>query len=252
MKLHVFKELASQIGRTHKSVELKFQNISAVLDELGLQWISGLAPMRNFQRILSDIIEEKLDELVWKEDAKEFIQPVGLSEASGTFDGFTTTIDYEAAPQKADKEAALPDHMQLLARKFDPVVRDLKNRSLGEAGEKRIFENERAKLVNSGRPDLAEKVEWTSRVRGDGAGYDILSFYESGKARFLEVKTTNGWQETPFFMSKNELDFAGQSKENYSIIRLYDFNRNQRAFEIQNPIQEKLNVIPDHFRMTFR
>ena len=31
--------LMAQIGRTHRSVEFKHQNISAVLDELGLPWI---------------------------------------------------------------------------------------------------------------------------------------------------------------------------------------------------------------------
>ncbi len=31
--------LMAQIGRTHGSVEFKHQNISAVLDELGLPWI---------------------------------------------------------------------------------------------------------------------------------------------------------------------------------------------------------------------
>lgn len=76
--------------------------------------------------------------------------------------------------------------MQFLARKFDPVVRDMRNRSLGEAGERRIYENERTRLALSGRSDLAEKVEWTSKELGDGAGYDILSFDQNGKERFLE------------------------------------------------------------------
>jgi len=74
----------------------------------------------------------------------------------------------------------------------------------------------------------------------------------TAKRGFWKIETTNGWQHTPFFMSKNELDFANQSNERYSIIRLYDFNRSQRAFEISNPIRNRLNIIPDHFRMIFR
>jgi hypothetical protein len=34
--------LMERIGRTHRSVEFKHQNVSAVLDELGMQWIPGL------------------------------------------------------------------------------------------------------------------------------------------------------------------------------------------------------------------
>lgn len=33
--------LMAQIGRTHRSVEFKHQNISAVLDVLGMPWIPG-------------------------------------------------------------------------------------------------------------------------------------------------------------------------------------------------------------------
>lgn len=36
VKSHHSKALMDQIGRTHRSVEFKHQNISAVLDELGM------------------------------------------------------------------------------------------------------------------------------------------------------------------------------------------------------------------------
>jgi len=41
VKSHHSKALMSRIGRTHRSVEFKHQNISAVLDELGMPWIPG-------------------------------------------------------------------------------------------------------------------------------------------------------------------------------------------------------------------
>jgi Domain of unknown function (DUF3883) len=55
---------------------------------------------------------------------------------------------------------------------------------------------------------LASKVKWVAQEDGDGAGYDILSFSPNGQERFLEVKTTVGHQRTPFFLSRNEKDFA--------------------------------------------
>src|SRR5271163_1300503 len=54
--------LMSRIGRTHRSVEFKHQNISAVLDELGLPWIPGYKPKRNYQNAIFDAIDRNLTE----------------------------------------------------------------------------------------------------------------------------------------------------------------------------------------------
>jgi hypothetical protein len=52
--------LMAKIGRTHRSVEFKHQNISAVLDELGLPGIPGYKPKLNFQNAIFDAIERYL------------------------------------------------------------------------------------------------------------------------------------------------------------------------------------------------
>src|ERR1051326_8483860 len=52
--------LMAQIGRTHRSVEFKHQNISAVLDELGMPWIPGYKPKRNYQNAIIDAIDRYL------------------------------------------------------------------------------------------------------------------------------------------------------------------------------------------------
>src|SRR6202161_4470189 len=52
--------LMAQIGRTHRSVEFKHQNISAVLDELAMQWIPGYKPKRNYQNAIFDAIDRYL------------------------------------------------------------------------------------------------------------------------------------------------------------------------------------------------
>jgi hypothetical protein len=44
VKSHHSAVLMQQIGRTHRSVEFKHQNISAVLEEMGLPWIIGYKP----------------------------------------------------------------------------------------------------------------------------------------------------------------------------------------------------------------
>src|ERR1700735_5496856 len=52
--------LMARIGRTHRCVEFKHQNISAVLDELGLPWIPGYKPKRNYQNAIFDAIDRYL------------------------------------------------------------------------------------------------------------------------------------------------------------------------------------------------
>src|ERR1700683_4782354 len=52
--------LMTKIGRTHRSVEFKHQNISAVLDELGMPWIPGYKPKRNYQNAIFDAIDRYL------------------------------------------------------------------------------------------------------------------------------------------------------------------------------------------------
>src|SRR6266699_327527 len=52
--------LMDRIGRTHGSVEFKHQNISAVLDELGMPWIPGYKPRRNYQNAIFDAIDRYL------------------------------------------------------------------------------------------------------------------------------------------------------------------------------------------------
>src|SRR5262249_21332992 len=45
------------VKRSATSIERKHQNISAVLQHLGLPWISGYKPLSNYQDALVDVIE---------------------------------------------------------------------------------------------------------------------------------------------------------------------------------------------------
>ena len=47
-------------GRSAGSVERKHQNVSAALNELGFPYISGYKPLRNYQRLLFDVVADRL------------------------------------------------------------------------------------------------------------------------------------------------------------------------------------------------
>lgn len=60
-KAAVYRRIADELGtRSAKSVERKFQNISAALEELGRPWIKGLLPLRHSQSLLLDIVRDEL------------------------------------------------------------------------------------------------------------------------------------------------------------------------------------------------
>jgi len=80
----------------------------------------------------------------------------------------------------------------------DYLMHEASNQSLGLAGEEFVVDYERWRPIQRGCEHLAARIEHTSKVRGDGAGYDVLSFEEDGRERFIEVKTTAYAKETPF------------------------------------------------------
>jgi hypothetical protein len=138
-----------------------------------------------------------------------------------------------------------------MIRKFDAAERDARNRELGYHGEERVFFSEQARLRSIGRGDLARKVRWVSQEDGDGAGYDIRSFNESGSERLLEVKTTAGPRTTPFYLTENERTFADERADAFRIFRLYDFARKQKAFEIVPPLENSVILNPTAYRASF-
>ncbi len=141
--------------------------------------------------------------------------------------------------------------MERLIKKFDPSERDQRNKLLGDAGEELVFHAERRRLIDEGREDLSRKVQWTSKEVGDGAGYDIKSFTQTGADRLIEVKTTVGAQRTPFFITRNEYDVSEERRDAYNLLRLYDFARNPRAFELRPPLSEVLQLDTQLYRASF-
>ena len=106
-------------------------------------------------------------------------------------------------------------------------------------------------LIAAGRDDLAERVRWTAQEDGDGAGFDILSFDTDESERLIEVKTTNGWERTPFHISRNELTVAEDRRENWHLVRLYNFSRSPRAFALRPPLNAHVALTATSFLASF-
>lgn len=105
-------------------------------------------------------------------------------------------------------------------RKVDWQKVNIKNQKTGLKGEEIVMELEKEFLSSVGRDDLAQGVRHVSVVDGDGAGYDIKSFFENGTEKYIEVKSTVNLLGTQYFISSNELSFLRENMESYFIYRV--------------------------------
>ena len=94
-------------------------------------------------------------------------------------------------------------------------------------------------------------MRWISTEEGDGAGFDILSFDTDGSERLLEVKTTVGHQTTPFFISSNEMQLSESKPKEFRLVRLYDFSKKPKAFELKPPLSESVFLKTAVFKAYF-
>jgi hypothetical protein len=134
--------------------------------------------------------------------------------------------------------------------KRDYLEREARNRSLGLAGELLVMEFEARRLHEMGAKSLANRIEHISVTRGDGAGYDILSFDGDGRERFIEVKTTAYVAETPFFVSPNEIGFSSEQQDKFHLYRLFGFRKRPRMFALPGPIAASCALDPVSYRAT--
>jgi len=236
------------IGRPRGSIGYKHQNISAVLKGLGEDWIPGYKPAFNFQASLVDAVVR------WLDRHQEWLAPATRPGASPASSAIHEDAILWIGPPPTHSNAPPPDELEqmtAIARKYDVAERDARNRALGHAGEERVLTHERANLLAAGRSDLADRIRWVSHVDGDGAGYDIRSFDIDGSSRLIEVKTTNGWERTPFHITRNELAVAEAHREDWRLVRLWNFARRPRAFELRPPLEAHVSLMATSYQASF-
>lgn len=230
--------LVQRIGRTHAAIEFKHRNISAVLRELGMPEIDGYKPATNYQDAIFGAIDRHL---TGQPDPIPLVREPTMALAE------PATLYVEAPPPLVPARPR-PAALERLVQKFDPALRDERNRSLGKAGEQMIYDFERRQLELQDRPDLARKVRWVAQEDGDGAGYDIRSFDAHGKERLIEVKTTQGMERTPFYLTRNERALSDERPDAFRLYRLYQFTKQPRLFELAPPLDSVLTMEPLVFK----
>lgn len=234
-------------NRSDGSIERKHQNISAVLIEVSFPYIRGYKPLSNYQALLADVVLSNLeDDVVLEESALRYVEaPAEQTRV------FTRLLDRMATPpfDLLDlARVALRNHERVRrARKTDYLAIEANNRRLGIAGERFVVAFERERLASSGFDDLARRVEHVTETTGDGLGFDVLSFTDQGREKFIEVKTTRMGPATPFFVSTNEVRFSDERSDQFSLYRVFTYEADPRLFALNGALRMSCDLSASHF-----
>jgi hypothetical protein len=241
--------IANLDNRTEQSVEFKHANISAVLIDLGFPYISGYKPRSNYQGLLYEVVADRLvnDQNLVALAATDAERPTVVPEVADILSALTDAPK-PSTPASTAKQVQAP-RRALLANYLE---REARNRSLGIAGEEFVINFERARLIRAGSEKLAAKIEHTSRVRGDGDGFDILSFEETGRERLIEVKTIKYGRDTPFFVSRNELAVSDARSDLYYLYRVFEFRDVPRIFTLSGALSSTCRLAASTYMASVR
>lgn len=99
-----------------------------------------------------------------------------------------------------------------------------KNTKLGNKGEDIVVDYEKDELILKGRKDLADKVFATRKQKGNAERFDVFSYDENGKEKYIEVKSTKGKLSNRFHISENEVQFSHEYADKYYLYRVYNLN----------------------------
>ena len=227
-KLDYYFEKNSHLNTKQKEIvdknipkELRWKSISA--SELdNYDWNSLLELTASF---ISEHLHvyDRLIKLAW-----------GNSQPEEVFSNFLR-------PQEPPRNgrSALPEYNPSFSGvEKDYIQESIDKKEIGDAGEALVKQYEIQRLINIGHTDLADQVE----IVKDGKGYDILSYDEKRKPKYIEVKTTTRSSLTPFEYTINEKAFAEQNNESYLIYRLYNYDEetNTADFFVINALEELL------------
>jgi Domain of unknown function (DUF3883) len=140
-------------------------------------------------------------------------------------DKFETSGEQPAALArliKIDRVAnAQVEEIVLKGRYTNYVENEKERKRLGDLGELLVLQHEQEKLMASGS---MKRPQHKSKSEGDGLGYDILSYDETGDEILIEVKTTAGSFEDPLYITGAELLCSQKVPRKYWLYRVYEYD----------------------------
>ncbi|MDB4879771.1 MAG: hypothetical protein JWL60_1217 [Gemmatimonadetes bacterium] len=243
--------LSSQLqGRSDTAIERKHQNISAILISLGHPYIAGYKPLGNYQALLAQVVADRVDtDMVLRATVQT---SVSAPESVPSIVDILARLDTPPAVDPVTYPAGVrtvPGSARFVHRNY--LAMEARNASLGLAGEEFVVNYERARLIHSGKPELAENVYHLAAVEGDGAGFDVRSYETNGTDRLIEVKTTAYGKQTPIYFSSNELAVSQRSQKTYHLYRPFRFRDDPKLFVLRGALDKVTRAEPVQYRGRF-
>jgi len=223
-------------GRSEGAIERKHQNISAILIELGFPYVRGYKPLSNYQRLLYEVVRDRLLVSQGITDATRVRAEQPILEPPRVADLLDRLVERPEPAEQRHGASIIADRPPLPRPRTNYLEVEASNRRLGLAGEEFAMRFEAERLWSVGQKRLADKIEHVARTRGDAEGYDILSFEQSGEERLIEVKTTTFGRHTPLFVTRNEVAVSEDRSDQYYVYRWFDFRDDPKLFLVPGDI----------------
>lgn len=234
-------------NRSEGSIGRKHSNISAVLIELGFPYVSGYKPLSNYQRLLYEVVRDRIL------GAASLVDVMRVRAEEPRVAPVVTERDLLDRLVQPPARTDLRPAQSVIAERRRPrraenfLEIEARNRKLGAAGEEFAMRFEAERLWRAGQKKLADRVEHVARTRGDGEGYDILSFDHDGEERLVEVKTTTFGAYTPFFVTRNEVDVSFERASQYYVYRIFNFGEDPKLFMVNGHIGSSFLLRAEQF-----
>lgn len=259
------RKLDERLRRGEGSIGRKLSNITFVASRLGLPPLPGYGALENIQQAIYPAIDRYLiahptalaDDAFLQAAKSPLPSPsptVGTAPTPPTAEASVSAfglLPADPIPPLGAERKTRPKDLVRLVRKYDPAARDERNRILGKLGEEHVLNHEIARLIAAERMDLAKKIEWTSDVYGDGAGYDIKSFEPDGSERLIEVKATKGGPASDFFLTRTEREVSMERPDAWRLYRLHTLPKSPRLFVIPPPLEQSVRLEAENWRARF-
>lgn len=205
--------------------------------------------------ILAELLMARASETTWRSYSDGATAHV-LAEMVSALDA----SHYECAGVLAPAERSTQPPVKSGLPKSAVIAKDYvqeatDNLALGRIGEDIVFARERQRVLDELGELHVSKVVHVSVMEGDGAGYDIRTVRRCSQGiseHYLEVKTTTGGRNTPFFISENERRFASTELDRYEVVRLHSLDQKKgRYLEYRLTARELLDtsMTPVNYRV---
>lgn len=248
-KFTMFKEFAKKVEYPYQPIKGRIENLT----------------------VYSDLCELLRDEIVKDNELLE-LHKERLAEGQfldSSFNLLTQDVIYAAVTyfgrfeESTEREPALKrlvrvnKPININPNSLKPVLKgsfvnyiesEKRKKKIGNLGELLVLKYEQEKLLKLG---IKKQPEHVSLTIGDGLGYDIISFDESGKEIYIEVKTTTRNIESEFFITRNELESSKQNIHKYFLYRLFEYSEKDDSAKLQilKGSLENLCINPDRYRV---